>query len=575
MKNIMKNRRQTYRILLAIILLLPLFIINCASQTPIPCLKEQGTAKQFIVDGKPFIALCGELTNNAATSLEYMKPIWPALKEGNLNSVIAGISWAMVEPEKGKFNFDIVGDVIKEARKNDLKLIFIWFASWKNGMSSYMPDWVKEDYERFPRVKINNGETIELLTPLNEENRNADAHAFAALMKYIKEVDSSQRTVIMIQVENEVGILLDTRDRSAVANKAYSGPVPQKLMSYIEKNKDNLVPELKEAWKANGSKLSGTWEEVFGPGKPKGLVLPVRNLVPPMTQKEQDEALVTYPFYSDEVFMAWYYATYINYVAEAGKAEYPIPMYVNAWLKQREHSWPGTYPGGGPLPHVFDIWHAGAPSIDILGPDLYRPDFAFIAKQYIRSGNPLFIPETSGGVQGAANVIFAVGQLNALGFSPFGIERRLHPDDELSQSYKMISQLMPLIGKHQGMNSMGAVLLTKDNPSEDIAFGEQIFHTNLRFDPNNLHSSSSDLGAAIFIMTAPNEYYIGGTDLSITFSQKNSEFKSGLATVEEGTFVDGKWIPGRRLAGDDTAQGNNLRLGSGYNILRVTMYRYK
>lgn len=384
-----------------------------------------------------------------------------------------------------------------------------------------------------------------------------------------------ERTVIMMQVENEVGILLDSRDRSAIADKAYEGPVPQELLSYIEKNKDNLVPELKEALKANGSKMSGTWEEVFGPGKPDGLVMPVRNLVPPMTQKEQDEALVTYPFYSDEVFMAWYYATYINYVVEAGKAEYQIPMFVNAWLKQREHSWPGTYPGGGPLPHVFDIWHAGAPSIDILAPDLYRPDFAYMAEQFTREGNPLFIPETGSGAQGAANLIYAVGHHDALGFSPFAIERRIQPDDELSQSYKMISQLMPLIGEHQGLNSIDAVLLTKDNPSENIEFGDQIFHADLRFDPNNLHSRTTELGAAIFIMTATNEFYIGGTGLSITFSQKNGEFKSGLATVEEGTFVDGKWIPGRRLAGDDTAQGNNLRFGSGYNILRVTMYSYK
>ena len=572
----MKNKKHTYSKLFAIILLMPLFSIDCSSQTvvPIPSLKEQGTARQFIVDGKPFIALCGELTNNAATSLEYMKPIWPALTKSNLNSVIAGISWAMIEPVEGKFNFDIVGAVINDARKNNLKLIFIWFASWKNGMSSYVPDWVKKDYERFPRVKINETETIELLTPLNEENRNADAHAFAALMKYIKEVDS-QRTVIMIQVENEVGVLRDSRDRSSLANEAYKGPVPQALMSYIEKNKDNLVPELKEAWKANGSKVSGTWEEVFGPGKPEGLVMPVRNLVPPMTQKEQDEALVTYPFYSDEVFMAWYYAKYINYVVEAGKAEYPIPMFVNAWLKQREHSWPGTYPSGGCLPQVFDIYHAGGPSIDMLCPDLYRPDFAYMAEQFTRSGNPLFIPETSSGAQGAANVIYAVGKHNALGFSPFGIERRILAGDELSQSYDMISQLIPLICEHQGLNSMSAVLLTKDNTSENIEFGEQIFHADLRFDPNNLNSKSAELGAAIFIMTAPNEFYIGGTGMSITFSQKNSEFKTGLATVEEGIFLNGKWKPGRRLAGDDTAQGNNLRLGSGYNILRVTLYSYK
>ena len=307
------------------------FSCNHQTQTEnkdIPHLEKKGTTTQFIVDGKPFIALCGELTNNAATSLEYMKPVWPTLKAGNLNSVIAGVSWAMVEPEEGKFNFEIVGAVINDARKNNLKLIFIWFASWKNGMSSYIPDWVKKDNKRFPRIKINEGEPIELLTPLSEENRNADARAFAALMKYIKEVDINQRTVIMMQVENEVGVLLDSRDRSAFANEAYNGPVPQKLMSYIEKNKDNLVPELKDALKANGSKISGTWEEVFGPGKPRGLVMPVRNLVPPMTQEEQDEALVTYPFYSDEVFMAWYYATYINHVVEAGKAEYPIPMFV-------------------------------------------------------------------------------------------------------------------------------------------------------------------------------------------------------------------------------------------------------
>ena len=132
----MENKKHTYSKLFVIILLIPLFSSNCSRQTavPIPSLKEQGTATQLIVDGKQFIALCGELTNNAATSLEYLKPIWPALTKSNLNSVIAGISWAMIEPVEGKFNFDIVGAVINDARKNNLKLIFIWFASWKNGM---------------------------------------------------------------------------------------------------------------------------------------------------------------------------------------------------------------------------------------------------------------------------------------------------------------------------------------------------------------------------------------------------------------------------------------------------------
>jgi beta-galactosidase GanA len=228
----MKKRNEFCISMIAALLLLAIMGTSCSKQKPIPFLKQQGTAKQFIVDGKPFVALCGELGNNSATNIDYMKPIWPLLKGGNLNSVIAGISWAMIEPEEGKYNFNIVSDLINDAGKNNIKLIFIWFASWKNGKSSYIPDWVKLDYKRFPRIKINDTETIELLSPLSDENRNADARAFASLMKYIKKVDC-KRTVIMMQVENEAGVLRDTRDRSAIANVAYSGPVPQKLMSYI------------------------------------------------------------------------------------------------------------------------------------------------------------------------------------------------------------------------------------------------------------------------------------------------------------------------------------------------------
>ncbi|MDD4032520.1 MAG: beta-galactosidase [Bacteroidales bacterium] len=316
----MKSRIPSFWTLLAITLCLSAFCIHCSRQEdqPVPYLKEQGTAKQLIVDGKPFVALSGELGNNTATHMDYLKPVWPILTWGNLNSVIAGISWAMVEPAEGQYDFSLVGDIIKKARKNRVKLIFIWFASWKNGTSSYAPDWVKRDYKRFPRIQINDHETIELLSPLSEENRKADARAFAALMKYIGEVDK-YRTVIMMQVENEVGVLLDSRDRSDAANEAYNGPVPQELMSYLAEHKDRLAPELTAAWQANGFKTSGTWAEVFGPGKPEDLVMPVRNLVPPMTQEEQDEALVTFPFYSDEVFMAWHYAKYIQSVVEAGK----------------------------------------------------------------------------------------------------------------------------------------------------------------------------------------------------------------------------------------------------------------
>jgi beta-galactosidase GanA len=200
-----------------------------------PHLRKQGTATQLIVDGKPFLALAGELGNNSATSLENMEPVWPKIVAGNLNTALVGISWAQFEPEEGKFDYSLVDGVIAKARENNLHIIFLWFASWKNGTSSYPPIWVKRDYQRFPRIQINKGSTVsisgpvELLSTLGNATRDADAAAFGALMRHIKEVDGTRHTVLMMQVENEVGVLRDTRDRSAAANRAFAGHVPAEL----------------------------------------------------------------------------------------------------------------------------------------------------------------------------------------------------------------------------------------------------------------------------------------------------------------------------------------------------------
>jgi beta-galactosidase GanA len=177
---------------------------NPASE--IPHLRKQGTATQLIVDGRPFLALAGELGNNTATSLDYMKPVWPRLVDTKLDSVLAAVSRAPIEPEDGKFDFRVLDGVIREARNHNLRLVLLWFASWKNGQSSYAPDWVKRDFERFPRAQNAAGRSIELLGPFSDANRDADARAFAALMRHVKTVDGRKHTVIMIQVENEIGV---------------------------------------------------------------------------------------------------------------------------------------------------------------------------------------------------------------------------------------------------------------------------------------------------------------------------------------------------------------------------------
>src|ERR1035437_8834987 len=268
--------------------------ISAGAQTNngVPHLRKQGTAPQVIVDGKPFLALAGELTNNAATSLPMMEPIWPKLVAANLNSALVGVSWAQFEPEEGTFNYTQIDGVIAKARENHMHLVIIWFGAWKNGTSSFAPYWVKKDYTRFPRIQIDDGKTVsisgpvELLSTFGDATRDADAAAFKALMAHIKEVDGTQHTVMMIQVENEVGVLRDSRERSTAANRAFAGPVPAELMNYLVAHKDNLIPEFREVWAANGFKTSGTWEEVFGPGKPASVELPIQTTSPPMSAEE-------------------------------------------------------------------------------------------------------------------------------------------------------------------------------------------------------------------------------------------------------------------------------------------------
>src|SRR5450755_4644770 len=433
-----------------------------------PRLRKQGTATQLIVDGKPFLALTGELGNNTATSLENMQAIWPKLVSGNLNAALLAVSWAQTEPTEGKYDFALVDGLIKEARSNHLKIVFLWFGSWKNGLSSYAPVWVKQDYKRFPRIRLQDGRTMELLSTLGDATRDADARAYRALMRHIKEVDGVQHTVLMMQVENEVGVLRDSRDRSAPANAAFAGPVPKQLMDYLQRHKDSLSPELREVWAAQGFKTSGTWEEVFGPGKPASVEMPIQTKSPPMSAEEHQTGWRKLHWPVDEIFMAWHYARFVNKVIEEGKAEYNIPMFVNAWLQQPNMAWPGTYPSGGPLPQVHDVWRAGAPAADLLAPDLYLQYFDEVCERFTRNGNPLFIPETSAN---AANVLAAFGKYGAIGFSPFFIERAVSPDSDLAAAYRVVGQMAPAIAAQQGTDSITAVRMNQGDAPLKVKLG--------------------------------------------------------------------------------------------------------
>ena len=533
--------------------------VPTTAASEIPHLRKQGTATQLIVDGKPFLVLSGELTNNSATSVEYMKPIWSKLVEAKLNTVLATVAWNQIEPEEGKFDFAVPDGIIRDARSHNLHLVLLWFASWKNSLSSYPPDWVKRDFERFPRAQITGGKSIELLSPLSDANRDADARAFAALMRHVKAVDGQQHTVIMIQVENEVGMHGDSRDRSPAANQAFAGPVPSELMDYLQKHKDALVPAVRQVWEAAGFKTSGTWEEVFG------------------------KSAVT-----DGFFMAWYFSRYIGRVAGAGKAEYPIPMFCNAALYGVGRGSQPPSSGGRPWDLVMDIWKAGGPQIDILSPDIYgEGDFVAFCAKYTQSGNPLFIPETGGGPTSAARALYAFGRHDAIGFSPFGIDRpdRLGNTPDLTGAYDLLSRMAPLISEHQGNGTMSAVLMNAKDPPQKIKLGDYtlevtfwpIRYTMPLLMPGEPPPGAPPIAAAIFIATGPDEYFAAGSGVKVAFSPNTPGPPfAGLGTVEAGTFVNGRWVPDIRLAGDDTGQGADLfELQRNMGIQRFTLYRYR
>jgi len=534
------------------VLLLFTTSIRATGVSSIPHLEKKGTATQLIVDGRPFLILGGELHNSSSSSLAYMKPIWPKLAKMNLNTVLTPVSWELIEPAEGKFDFTLVDGLIRGARQNNLHLVFLWFGSWKNSMSSYAPAWVKTDSQRFPRAKSSEGKSLQILSPFSDTNCEADALAFAALMKHVRKVDGHKHTVIMVQVENEIGMIPEARDHSAGANELFSRPVPKELMDYLEQHRDSLVPEFRRVWEKTAFKTSGTWEEVFGPG-----------------------------IETDEIFTAWYFARYADRVAAAGKTEYPLPMYVNAALI-RPHYKPGQYPGGGPLPHLMDLWRAGAPAIDFLSPDIYFPNFAEWCEKYHRSGNPLFIPEMRPII---ANLFFAVGQYDAIGVSPFGIEDefsapRTNNSPSVEQGYKTLAELSPLILENQGRGAMAGIWLDQSNQVQKIKLGNytlKVAHDyTWPYSKGYGRTNGWPRFGGLVIAIAPDEYIFAGSGLVVTFASDSPEKPmAGIISIDEGNFARDHWVSGRRLNGDENHQGRHLSLPPDQcGIQRVKLYSY-
>lgn len=507
--------------MLCIIIFVIATVTFCVYAQKLPYIIEnQRGVKQLIVDDKPFVFLGGELHNSTASNLDYLSPRMKALKERHLNSVIATVSWELFEPIEGEYDYTLVKGIIDQARENDLKLILIWFGTWKNAWSTYAPEWVKKDIKRFPRMQIKNGINSGALSAFGENTKKADAKAFARLMKYIREYDARDQTVLMIQVENETGLLGTSRDMSYEAEVASNKQVPVVLTEYLKQNKTNLIPDLKSMLELAGNKTSGTWHEIFGYG-------------------------------ADEAFSAWYISRYIEEVTRAGKEEYAIPMYVNAWLDGSfSKDLKPNYPSGGPVSKMFDIWRAGAPSIDLFGADVYLDDFKKVCDQYTQQDNPLFLPELAPSIRQAAYVYYALGR-NAMCFAPFAIDG-FSPEmaTVVARSYQSLKDFLPYLARYCGKERNIGLLYTGQE-QEIYHLGD--YKIEIHYNQQRNDSENRSESGGLILQIDKDEFFICGFGMEISFhpGSKQSDMQIEFLLHEEGIFKEGVWSPERRMNGDE------------------------
>ena len=500
---------------------------------------------QLIVNAHPFLILGGELGNSLSATAAQADAIIPKLATMHVNTILMPVAWEQLEPKEGSFDFTILDHWIETARAHKVHLVLLWFGSWKNAFFNYAPSWVKSDPKRFPRAESAEGRPLEILSTLSPETRRCDSHAFAALLHHVREKNAEQQTVLMVQVENEVGYLGPGRDRSAEANRLFHGRVPDALLRALAAKRTQLSPELSSHFNERGQ----TWSEVFGDA-------------------------------ANEVFMAWNYASYIETVTHAGKNEYALPMYVNAQLPAPSER-PGEYPSGGPHPYYLEVWRATAPSVDFYSPDIYWPNFEYWVQRYAIPGNPIFIPEAR--LDAAPyNAFYAYGQGHAFGFCPFAVDSLTPPEKDsdskppLMQVYELLESLSDLLPAAQAAGMTRGLVLhaTSLRPTQTVALGGYLLEATLsRTWP--ARTLATDDGAMLILQSSPGEFYIVGSGLTVSFA-RDPDVDAGIAgieSVEEVSRASGQWKTERPLNGDQTNQGRQLLMDAKRpHLYRVRLY---
>lgn len=479
----------------------------------------------LLVDGQPYLILGGQVHNSSAWPSE-LPAVWKSLSELHANTVEAPVYWEQMEPQEGKFNWDNVDAVVRGAREHNLHVVLLWFGTWKNGNMHYVPQWVKTDTRRFPRVIRADGEPIDVLSASGRATLQADKTAFVALMRHLKALDETERTILMAQVENESGIIGSPRDFSAESNKEFAGQVPADML-------------------AAAKKQPGTWSDVF-----------------------RGDA--------DELFQLYHQAHYLNEIATGGKAEFDVPIYMNVWLSyppaelpERRLFVPGVqYPSGGAVQRWVGLWRALAPSISAIAPDIYGDDAGFVRDvlaAYHRPDNPLLVPEMAKTDNFARYDFLALGE-GALGIAPFGIDPRgwnILGDSAATGHARNFALLAPMNREIARLNFEGQLKTSMEETGkaqQELDFGPWQATVSYGYPQNDGRrppGTKDAHGVALVAQLGPDEFLVTGIDASVSFHLpgKLPGMRMQILSAEEGSYENGAWKPRRLWNGDETDRG--------------------
>jgi hypothetical protein len=462
--------------------------------TPMPSIQRVNGQSRLIVDGAPFLILGVQWESDSCFSAEEMSPLFPHAAKLGANTATLPTYWREIEPETGRYVFTMLDERIRVARENGMRVIPLWFGTYKNGCLYYTPDWIQADPETYRLAVGRDGKQLVSLCPNCEATWQRDRDALKAIMAHLREVDD-ERTVIMFQIENEPGIFKSDRCHCPTCSERFSAG------GYAE------------TWGAHAA-------EAFSAAS-----------IATYVDRLSVEAKAIYP-------LPTYVNTWLSPEVGAHPGDYPSGGAVPHMLAHfRQH-----------LKSIDLV------SPDIYSTS-YR-NFHRLCAAYAADGNPLYISEhaSSSGMRAERNVFYALGEFGALGFDPWAIDYS-YPNNtgpalvdlvggewgpqaySLRDSYVAIGRAIEPIVEAQGT---GKIFTCVQEPGENVA--------GWAADGCDVLVSYHDregAGRGLIIQRSPNEFLLIGLGFSVRFQRPSPDCRLVPVTGGEfGRFEGQQW---RRL----------------------------